>query len=328
MTLVIVAFILKLPSNKTHKSLKKQFTQLDPIGTAFYLPGIICLLLALQWGGSTYAWNSGRIIALLVIFGICLCAFIAVQAWKGDMATVPPHIIKQRSIAAAFWFAICVGGTMMLVIYYLPIWFQVIKDATPVHSGIMNLPTLLSLVVASICTGIITKKIGYYCPSLIASSVVMPIGIGLFTTFAPETGHAKWIGYQVLFGVGLGLGMQQANMAAQTVLERKDVPTGVALNFLAQQLGGTIFVSIGENVLVNRLISGLSSVPDFDPAVVVNTGATEIKSVVGAQNLEIVKSVYNHAITKVFDVALALACLTIIGSLAMEWKNIKAQKGR
>lgn len=328
MTLIIVAFLLKLPSKKTETSLKAQFSQLDPLGTAFFLPGIICLLLALQWGGSAYAWNNGRIIAMLVIFGLCLCGFIAVQIWKGDMATVPPHIIKQRSIAAAFWYSTCVGGTMMTMIYYLPIWFQAIKDATPVHSGIMNLPVLLSLVVSSICGGIFVKKVGYYTPSLIASSVIMPIGLGLLTTFTPETGHAKWIGYQILFGLGLGLGMQQAMMAAQTVLDKKDVPTGVSLNFFSQQVGGAVFVSVGQNVLVNKLVSGLRGTPGFDPAVVVNTGATEIKSEVAPQFLALVKSVYNDAITDVFDVALALGCLTILGSLAMEWRSIKAQKDR
>ena len=328
MTLVIVAFVLKLPEQKTKKSLKEQINQLDPIGTAFFLPGIICLLLALQWGGSTYAWNSGRIIALLVIFGVCLCAFIAVQVWVGEMATVPPHIIKQRSIAAAVWFSVFTGGVMLAVVYYLPIWFQVIKDATPVHSGIMNLPTLLSLVVASILGGIFVKKVGYYTPPLIACSVIMPIGLGLFTTFTPETGHAKWIGYQVLFGFGLGLGMQQASMAAQTVLPNKDVPTGISLNFFAQQLGGTVFISVGQNVLVNKLVSGLATIPNFDPVVVVKTGATEIKSVVPPQFLGIVKAVYNHALTDVFEMALVLSCLTIFGALAMEWKNIKAQKDR
>ena len=192
----------------------------------------------------------------------------------------------------------------------------------------MVLPALLSLVVASICSGIFVKKIGYYTPSLIASSVIMPIGVGLFTTFTLETGDAKWIGSQVLFGFGLGLGMQQISLAAQTVLEKKDVPTGVSLNFFAQQLGGTIFVSIAQNVLVNRLVSGLSSLPNFDPAIVVNTGATDIQSVVGSQNLGFVKHVYNHAVTNVFDVALALACLAIIGSLSMEWRSIKGQKDR
>ena len=323
-----MAFVLKLPGQKKHQSLKEQINQLDPIGTFFFLPGLISLLLALQWGGSTYAWNSGRIIVLLVIFGVCACVFTAIQAWKKDMATVPPHILMNRSMAAAFGFSFCIGGSMYVLIYYLAIWFQAIKDASPVHSGIMSLPFLLSLVVASIPAGLFVKKVGYYAPLIIASAIIMPIGAGLLTTFTPETGHAKWIGYQVLYGLGLGTGLQQANMAAQTVLDKKDVSTGVSLNFFSQLVGGAVFISVGQSVLVNQLISGLSDIPGFDPAIVVNTGATEIKSVVGAQHLELVKVAYNHALTKVFEVALVLSCLTIISALAIEWKSIKEDKNR
>lgn len=65
----------------------RRFLKFDPIGTILFVPAIICLLLALQWGGTTYPWSSGRVIASLVVFGICTMAFIAVQWWLGDDAT-------------------------------------------------------------------------------------------------------------------------------------------------------------------------------------------------------------------------------------------------
>lgn len=61
--------------------------QFDPIGTLLFIPAIVCLLLALQWGGTTYAWDSGRIIALFVVFGVCILVFIFVQWYLGDDAT-------------------------------------------------------------------------------------------------------------------------------------------------------------------------------------------------------------------------------------------------
>jgi hypothetical protein len=61
--------------------------QFDPIGTVLFVPAIICLLLALQWGGTEYAWNSGRIIALFVVFGVCIVFFCVDQWWMGDEAT-------------------------------------------------------------------------------------------------------------------------------------------------------------------------------------------------------------------------------------------------
>lgn len=86
---------------------------------------IICLLLALQWGGSKYPWGEGRIIALFVLFGVLLIAFIAIQFWKQDNATVPPRVLKQRSVASGALFSVTLGAAFFIFVYYLPIWFQV-----------------------------------------------------------------------------------------------------------------------------------------------------------------------------------------------------------
>jgi len=136
-TFVTLFCILKLPaSKKPMPSFREQLAQLDPIGTFCFIPSIVCLLLALQWGGSTYDWNDGRIIALLVLFGISLLAFIAVQAWKQDSATVPPRIILHRSIAAGVCFSMCIGASMLVMVYYLPLWFQV-----GTHHNTINIDT-------------------------------------------------------------------------------------------------------------------------------------------------------------------------------------------
>ena len=328
LAMLILFFILHLPPPKNAgQTLWQQFVQLDPIGTALFMPGIICLLLALQWGGSTYPWSDGRIIALLVLFIVLIAGFIGVQVWRQDKGTVPPRIVTQRSIAAGMWSQFTVGSAMMTMIYYLPIWFQAIKNVSAVESGIMQLPLILGLVVASISAGICVSKIGYYTPFMIANSVIMSIGAGLITTFTPSTGHAEWIGYQVIFGFGLGLGMQQASLAAQAVLQRKDVPTGISLIMFCQQLGGAVFVSVGQNVFANKLVEGLGAIPGFDAKSIVTVGATELRQHVPPQSLSEVILAYNGALVTTYRAALGMSCISIIGALTMEWKNIKPKKG-
>ena len=214
----------------------------------------------------------------------------------------------------------------MTLVYYIPIWFQAIKGVSAIRSGIDTLPLILSLVVASISAGIMVQKLGYYVPFMIANGIIMSIGAGLITTFTPSTDHPKWIGFQIIFGLGLGLGMQQANLAAQAVLSRRDASTGVALIMFCQQLGGAVFVSVGQNVFSNELINGLRPISGINPATVVKTGATEIKNVVDVRFLNQVRGAYNGALTKTFTAALVMAALSIIGALFMEWKNIKKGK--
>ena len=118
-------------------------------------------------------------------------------------------------------------------------------------------------------------RIGYYTPAMIAAPVFMSIGAGLITTFMPDTGHAKWIGYQFIHGVGLGAAMQAPSLAAQAVLPKEDVSIGVSLIMFSQQLGGAIFIAVGQNVFASQLVSGLEGIPGLWPDLVINIGATD-----------------------------------------------------
>jgi MFS family permease len=193
---------------------RKNLEVFDIYGTLVFLPMIVCLLLALQWGGSKYPWSNGRIIGLLVLFAVLLIVFIGIQFWKGDNATVPPRILKQRTVAAVAWFAAMIGAAFFTLVYFLPLYFQAIKGASAVKSGIMNLPLILSLVIMSMLVGVSITKIGYYTPFVIAGSILLSIGSGLVSTFTTTTPSSHWIGYQILFGFGMGMSMQQTLVAS------------------------------------------------------------------------------------------------------------------
>lgn len=141
----------------------------------------------------------------------------------------------------------------------------------------------------------------------------MAIGAGLITTWEVNTGSDKWIGYQVMFGFGMGLCFQTPNLATQTALPKSDVPMGMALMFFGQLLGAAVFVSVGENVLANQLIKRLSGVPGFSKTLITQGGATQLIGAVGPQYRNQVLTGYNEALRKVFQTGLILSCLTVAG---------------
>jgi MFS family permease len=234
--------------------------------------------------------------------------------------------MKNRTIAAAMFYAFCLGASFMLIVYYISIWFQAIKGDSAIRSGVSTIPFILSLVIASMMSGIFVTRIGYYMPSIIAGAILTPIGAGLFTLFKTTTPHPMWIGIQVLYGFGVGLGLQQTNIAAQAVLDKKDAPTGVSVVFFGQGLGGTISVAMGQNILDNKLISGLKGVNGLKPQNVASTGATDLRKVFTAEQLPMVLKVYNHALVVVFYVGLAFAISAMAGGVFMEWKSLKKPK--
>lgn len=300
--------------------------QLDPLGNLFFLPAVICLLLALQWGGSKYDWSNGRIIALLVLFAVLIIVWFAIQVKEKAMATLPLHILKQRSVAAGAFYSICLGAILMVWVYFLPIYFQAIFGSSAVRSGVQVLPLVLSLVVGSILTGAMVTAIGYYTPFLIASSCIMSVGAGLCSTFGVHTGAPTWIGYQVVVGFGIGLGMQQSGMAAQRVLDKDDVPIGVSLMFFAQSLGGAIFLSAAQNVFSSHLISYLRHFPIIDPRTIIDVGATALRKVFLPDDLPEVLIAYNKAIIQTYYIALGASCVSVFAGLFMEWRSVKGMK--
>ncbi|KAI9656307.1 MAG: hypothetical protein M1821_004970 [Bathelium mastoideum] len=280
------------------------------------------------WGGTTYAWSNGRIIALFIIWALAMIAFVGVQIWMGESATVPPRIGAQRTVASASVFALCLGGAFYLLIYFLPIWFQAVKGTDALRSGVDTIPLILSNTFGVFFSGGLSTAFGHYMPYVYLCVLLTSVGSGLLTLLNPSTSTGRWIGYQILYGFGCGCAFQLPQIAAQAVLPQQDVPVGVAITLFATMLGGSLFVSTGNNVLNNGLVKNLSAlkIPNLNPQDIVDIGATELRSSVPSQFIVPAVQAYNSAVTKTFQVALILSCLSVLGAAGMEWRSVKAPK--
>ncbi|KAK8055192.1 MFS general substrate transporter [Apiospora rasikravindrae] len=331
-TALALVFFLHLPAQpkpagSTATTWSRSIMRFDPVGTILFLPSIICLLLALQWGGTAYAWSSGRIIALFVVFGVLLLAFAAVQVWMRDDATLPLRVARRRTVAFAGLFSTCVGASFFIMVYYIPIWFQAIRGVSATQSGVDTLPMMIAQTISSLAVGLVVTRIGYYTPFMYALVVFSSVGAGLMTTWTVDISTGRWIGYQILYGLGNGLGMQQSIVAVQNVLPMQDVPTGTAVIMFAQMFGGSVFVSVAQNLFTTRLVSGASGIPGVDPMALVGAGATDLTGVVkDPAALAQVKVVYNDSLVKTFQLSLIMVCLAALGAAGVEFKSLKAPK--
>ena len=131
--------------------------RLDPIGFCLFAPTCVMLLLALQWGGSAYAWHSSTIIGLFVGSGATLVVFCTWESRRGDSAMVPPSILKQKIVYTSCIINILQFSSLQIFAYYLPVWFQTIKGVSPITSGIYFMATAGPLIAASMITGFICE---------------------------------------------------------------------------------------------------------------------------------------------------------------------------
>ena len=185
----------------------------------------------------------------------------------------------------------------------------------------MNLPLIISLVIFTGISGGGITNLGYYGPFLLLSTVLASIGAGLLTTFQVTTAHPAWIGFQVLYGAGIGSGMQVAFVIVQAALPAADIPIATALMMFSQLFGGTLFTSVAQNVFSNLLTQDLMrAAPNVPPSIVVSTGATDLKNVIDKAYLPGVLIAYNHALTRTWFVSVAMAAISIVGVLAIDWR--------
>lgn len=110
--------------------------RLDPVGMFFFVPATVSLLLCLQWGGSVYRWDEWRIVMLFGVAGMATIGFISVQIIKPNTAMVPPRIITQRSVALGVSFTFFLSASMLLLMYFIPIWctcYHIPPTHLPMH---------------------------------------------------------------------------------------------------------------------------------------------------------------------------------------------------
>ncbi|KAK0648244.1 major facilitator superfamily domain-containing protein [Cercophora newfieldiana] len=325
--LAILVFFHSKPPPRKDLTLLSQLKHLDPFGFLFFAPSMISLILALQWGGTpSYPWSSPRIIGLLVTAVVLFAIFIAVEIYTPATAMAPMRVVLNRSIAGSMLFIFFLSGGMMCICYYISVWFQAVQAQSATQAGIRLLPVILGLTVMGIFVAVLTQKIGYYNPGLLVSPILASVGAGLLSTINPASGPGQWIGYQALYGLGIGCGFQSSMLPAQNVLPRTDVPLGISLMFFMQQLGGAVFLSVGQNVFANKLVDSLAGHAGLDPEVIVNTGATDLRKVVPEGEVEVVVGAYSYALTRVFLLAAVLSAVMVLGALVVEWKSIKKEK--
>ncbi len=349
LAMAIVMWVVHIKRNTKFSqglSVVQRILKLDLIGSAIFIPAIICLLLALQWGGADYPWSNSRIIGLFVGSGAMLVLFLVIQWWRAEQSTFPPFLFKNRSIVAAMSFCFFFGAGFFPLIYYLcksirvcsisdsqltilALYFQAIQGVSAVQAGIKVLPLLLATVICSIASGGLVSRFGVYKYVIVPCMALFSIGAGLITTFDVHTPLREWFGYQVLAGLGIGAGFQIGAIVVQTVLPQEWIPVGTACVQFFQSLGGAIFIAVAQTVFQNGLISGIESadIGIEDPRIFINSGVSQARNILAQMHREdalpLVLEAYMKGLRNTYYITLACAICAFLSVLALEKKSVK-----
>ncbi|KAE8552422.1 hypothetical protein EYB25_006316 [Talaromyces marneffei] len=326
--LVFLKIPEQIPKPKGLKSVSTVLGNLDLIGFTLFAPAAIMFLLALQYGGSTYPWNSATIIGLFVGAGVTFIIFMLWEYRVGDKAMLPYSIFTIRTVWAGCVTYGFLASLLLCGSYYLPIYFQAIKDASPMISGVDILPSIISQMLSAILSGQLLGRIGYYLPLSVLGTSLAAIGNGLVSTFSTTTSTGMWIGYQIILGVGRGIGLQMPIIAVQNTLKLQQVPTAMAMLMFCQSFFSATFLSFADVIFNNSLRTLIpQEAPDVNLEAVIQAGATAFRSVVPAADLQAVLKAYATSIDHVFYLAVGASCAAFLSSWAMGWIDIRKKQG-
>lgn len=164
-------YLFLLPSfdpQPKNTSLRERGKNYDVMGAVLSVGTIMCLVMAINFGGILYPWNSGQIIALFTLSGVLLVAFAVQQrfAWLTTTSErmFPVHLLSSMEANLLFVAAAGCNAAGFIPIYYIPVYFQFTRGDTALEAAVRLLPLITLLSAAIMANGYLMGKLGYYQP--------------------------------------------------------------------------------------------------------------------------------------------------------------------
>ncbi|MCL2804194.1 MAG: MFS transporter [Micrococcales bacterium] len=330
----VLQFKLKVPF------LARPGAKVDWLGATLVTAAVSALLIWISFANNSFDWISWQTAALLGFTLMATVLFVFVES-KVRNPIIPLQIIKMRTTALAVVASVAVGIAMFGAAVFLGQYYQVARGYSPTASGLMMLPMMAGVLLASVVGGRLVSATGQWKPFTMVGTSTLVVGFCLMGTVNYTT--PLWlIGlYGGVAGVGVGLSMQNLVLAVQNSTSVHDVGAASATVTFFRSLGGTIGVQVLGSVFASRVHSLTESrkaaaIAQLDPATRKALAAQAQSQAEGGakQSLdfstlpaplrEVIKSSYGDSIGLLFWIAAAVAVASVVAVLFMRATRLSA----
>ncbi|KUI69004.1 Putative HC-toxin efflux carrier TOXA [Cytospora mali] len=257
-------FLFLIPSKDPlpGTSIKFRAAPIDLLGTVLLAGAITSLLMGISFGGVVYDWDSGSIIALFVVAGV-LCAIFLAQQLLTIGTTVetrifPLHFLRAPTLVMQALAVAATATASFTIIFFLPLYYQLVIDLSPVASGVHLLPFVCFMVAVCVLNGILlSSKLGYYMPWFLLSGVFMVVGSACLFIVNQYTSAAKVYGYTIIYGIGVGASIQMPFSVAAAKVRPEEAGLAIGYCTFFQFLGPAVALSIANAVFLNDALRDL-----------------------------------------------------------------------
>jgi EmrB/QacA subfamily drug resistance transporter len=287
---------------------------IDYLGFAVLAAAISCLVLLTTWGGAQYAWGSPVILALAVATAMLLGAFVILERRAAE-PVIPLGLFRNRTFDIASAVSFIVGLSMFGSIIYLPLFLQLVSGASATNSGLLMLPLMAGLLVASMASGQVISRTGRYKAFPVTGTAVAAIGMLLLSTMSASTPRLVASAWMVLLGIGLGLVMQVMVLITQNSVGRSDLGVATATVSFFRSVGGSVGVAVFGALFTAGLTRNLArDLPADVAARLHDTGGGSLQAVatLPPEQQLAYKTAFADALTTVFGYAVPIMAVAFV----------------
>jgi EmrB/QacA subfamily drug resistance transporter len=300
--------------------------RVDYLGAALLAACLSAIVLALTLGGTSYAWGSPFIVALICASVALLVAFVLVER-RAPEPVLPPRLFSNRVFTVTSGVGLIVGFALFGSVTYLPLFLQVVNGASPTGSGLQILPLMGGLLVTSIGSGQIISRTGKYKLFPIFGTALMVVGLLLLSTMDASTSRGQASAYMFVLGLGLGSVMQVLVLAVQNAVDYSDLGVATSGATLFRSIGGSVGTAVLGSIFNNRLSSELATALPASATRGLGANVTHANPSTLARLPPVAHTAYINAFTNalstVFVVAAGVAAVAFLLSWALEQRPLR-----
>jgi EmrB/QacA subfamily drug resistance transporter len=308
-----------------HVPVVRRKAKIDWLGAALIVSGVSALLIWSTLAGDTYAWASWQT-AVLVTAGVVLLGLAVYVESRVPEPIIPLGIFRNRTVSLATLATVVVGVLMFGSGVFLSQYLQVSLGKSPMIAGLMTLPLVFGLLIASTLAGMLITRYGRWKRYLVAGALLMAVGALLFGSIDAHTNVLLLSAYMVVFGVGIGLLLQNLVLAAQNEVPASDLGAATSTVSFFRSMGGAIGVSALGAVLASRVTTLLQ---ERLGSAFTGSGTVKVPDLatLPPEVLSVVQDAYGTATADLFRVAVPVALLAVVAVVLVKEKPLQMLSG-
>lgn len=304
-------------------SLVEKLRRIDYVGTVMFVGSMSSFLIPLTWGGVSYPWDSWHTLVPLLIGAAGLLVFAFYEYRFAADPIIPPKVFRNRTATVSFIGSILQGLILWCTLYYLPLYYEAVKEYSPIISGVALFPETFTVAPSGMAAGILITITGHYRWAIWLGWVMSTIGLGLMCLIKSSTSIAGWILLNVVPGIGLGLLFPSLGYAVQASATSENLAIAVAMFSFFRALGQAIGVAVGGVVFQNRMRNNLLRYPALAPMADAYSqdaaGLVQIiKGMADGVNKSDLKDAYTDSLRIVWAVCCAISGVALLLSFLTE----------